>query len=160
MNLFNRKKEFTIYSPLSGEVRPVSEAKHDVFTNNIIGDGIAIMPSEGEVHSPVEGKVEIFKTNHLLIFEPHKGVYVVIHFGVGTSQLRGEGFKRNLEIEKEKVKVGDHLVSCDLDFIKEQGKDLLTPIIVCNEKTKNVEIIAEIGSTVKVGDPLIKVTLK
>ncbi|MEI6856610.1 glucose PTS transporter subunit IIA [Psychrilyobacter sp.] len=118
-NIFKKDKEILVYSPLKGEVIDLNEVPGNVFTSNIIGDGCAIIPEPGEICAPVSSKVEIFKTNHLLIFEPRKGVYIVIHFGVGTSLLEGKGFERIVELSPKKmVEVGEKLVSYDLDYLK------------------------------------------
>lgn len=160
MNIFHKNKEFTIYSPLEGTVKSMADIPDDVFTSNVIGEGIAIEPSLGDIHAPISSKLEIFKTNHLLIFEPSKGVYIVIHFGIGTSLLKGEGFKRLEKGELKKVEVEDKLVQCDLEFIRENAKSLITPIIVSNERVSKIQMLVEHGEIVEVGDPIIRVFLK
>ncbi len=160
LGIFKRSKEIIINSPLKGEIKRVEDAPHEVFTSNVIGDGCAIEPADGIIHAPVSSKVEIFKTNHLLIFEPKKGVYVVIHFGVGTSPLKGEGFKRLPKGELKEVAAGDELVSCDLEFIASKAKSLMTPIIVSNDNIESLELLVKPGDLVEVGTPLMKVKVK
>lgn len=160
MALFNKTKEFIVHSPLKGVVRPLRDTPDDVFTSNIIGEGLAIQPERGDIHAPVSGRAEIFKTNHLLIFEPQKGVYIVIHFGIGTSKLKGEGFQRLPKGNLKEVKTGDDLVLADLKFLEEKADSLLTPIIISNEMVKNLEFLVNPGDSVDLGDPIIKVTLK
>jgi len=160
LGIFKRSKEIIINSPLKGEVKRVEDTPDQVFTSHIIGDGCAIEPSDGIIHAPVSSKVEIFKTNHLLIFEPKKGVYVVIHFGVGTSLLKGEGFTRLPKGEKKEVVKGDELISCDLDYVGAKAKSLMTPIIVSNDNVESIELLVKPGELVEVGTPLMKVKVK
>jgi len=160
MELFNKNKEILIHSPLKGTIVDLKDTPDEVFTSNIIGEGLAINPSQGDIHAPVSSKVEIFKTNHLLIFEPKKGVYIVIHFGVGTSALKGEGFRRLPKGNLKEVKVGDDLVLCNLDFLKEHAKSLITPVIVSNDNVENIELLVSPGDLVDLGTPLMKVRVK
>ncbi|MGB6129851.1 MAG: glucose PTS transporter subunit IIA [Psychrilyobacter sp.] len=159
--MFKKNKEILVFSPLKGKVIGLSEVPDNVFTSNIIGDGCAIIPEPGEICAPISSKVEIFKTNHLLIFEPKKGVYIVVHFGVGTSLLEGKGFKRIVELSPKKmVEVGDKLISYDLDYLKENAKSIITPIIVSDDNVDHIELLVKTGEKVEAGAPLMKVTLK
>jgi PTS system glucose-specific IIA component len=159
--LFKKDKTITVYAPLKGEVIDLKDVPDNVFTSNIIGEGCAIMPEPGSIFAPISSKVEIFKTNHLLIFEPKKGVYIVIHFGVGTSVLGGKGFERVVELNSKKtVEVGDKLVSYDLDYLKENAKSVITPIIVSNDNVEHMEILVKAGEIVEVGTPIMKIFLK
>ena len=160
MSFFHKDKEIIVSSPLKGVVHNLSDTPDDVFTSNIIGEGIAINPTQGAICAPVTSKVEIFKTNHLLIFEPSKGVYIVIHFGVGTSLLKGKGFQRLPKCTLDKVHEGDDLVLADLDYLRENAKSLLTPIIVNNDNIKKLEILVKAGDKVDFGTPIMKITLK
>ena len=158
---FKHRKELIVMSPLKGEIMDLNDVPDNVFTSHIIGDGCAIIPEPGEIYAPVSSKVEIFKTNHLLIFEPKKGVYIVIHFGVGTSLLAGKGFERIVELgPKKKVNVGTKLISYDLDYLKENAKSVITPIIISNEEVEKIELLLKPGEHVEVGAPLMKVFLK
>jgi len=158
---FKHRKEIMVYAPIKGEVMALADVPDNVFTSNIIGEGCAIIPEPGAIFAPISSKVEIFKTNHLLIFEPKKGVYIVIHFGVGTSKLEGKGFERNIELGPKKiVKLGDKLVSYDLDYLKENASSVITPVIVSNEEVKNIEMLVNPGDKIEVGAPLMKVFLK
>lgn len=156
-----KNKDIVIYSPLNGEITNLENVPDQTFTSNIIGEGCAIIPEAGSIFAPADCHVEIFKTNHLLIFEPIKGLYVVLHFGVGTSLLKGQGFERVCEIEKSApVTLGQELVKYNLDFLKENAKSIITPFIVSHEKVQSIELLAPEGYKIKVGDPLIKIHLK
>jgi PTS system glucose-specific IIA component len=160
-DLFKRNKEILVHSPIKGKILDLKDVPDNVFTSNIIGDGCAIIPEPGSIFAPISSKVEIFKTNHLLIFEPKKGVYLVIHFGVGTSLLSGKGFERIVELNaKQTVEVGDKLVSYDLEFLKENAKSVITPIIVSDDNVEHIEMLVKPGETVEVGDSLMKIFIK
>ena len=160
-DMFKRNKEIIVYSPLRGKILGLNDVPDSVFTSNIIGSGCAIIPEPGDIYAPVSSKVEIFKTNHLLIFEPKKGVYIVIHFGVGTSLLGGKGFDRIVELNPKKtVEKGDKLVGYDLEYLKENAKSIITPIIVSDDNIDHLEILVENGDKIEVGEPLMKITLK
>jgi len=159
--LFKKRKELLISSPLKGKVIDLKDVPDNVFTSNIIGDGCGIIPEPGSIYAPLSSKVEIFKTNHLLIFEPKKGVYIVVHFGIGTSLLGGKGFERIIELNSKKtVELGEELVKYDLDYLKENAKSIVTPIIVSDDEVEHIELIAKIGSDIEVGEPLMKIFLK
>ncbi|MGL6114318.1 PTS sugar transporter subunit IIA [Cetobacterium sp. SF1] len=161
LGFFKKDKELIINSPLNGVVTDLKNVPDKTFTSNIIGEGCAIIPKDGSIHAPMDCSVEIFKTNHLVIFEPKKGLYVVLHFGVGTSLLEGKGFERVVEFQHGKnVKNGEELIKYDLDFIEKNAKSTMTPFIVSHEKVAKVEVLVPEGTEVKVGEPILKVTLK
>lgn len=162
MNFEEIKKsgEIIIYSPLKGEVKSLEDIPDLFFTSYIIGDGCAINPVNGVIHAPVSSKVKIFKTNHLLIFEPEKGVHVVIHFGIGTSHLKGKGFTRLLKEEGREVNAGDEIISCDLNYINNKARSTITPIIVNNENISRLELLVKHGEIVESGAPLMRIYLK
>ncbi len=162
MNLeeVKKDKEIIIYSPLEGVVKRLEDAPDLFFTSHIIGEGCAIEPVIGIIYAPVSSKVKIFKTNHLLIFEPRRGVHIVIHFGIGTSLLKGKGFTRILKEEDKEVSVGDELITCDLSYIRGKAKSTMTPIIVSDENIASLELLAEYEEVIEVGAPLMKISLK
>jgi len=160
LEVSKKSKEIIIYSPFKGVVKRLEEAPDLFFTSHIIGEGCAIEPVTGIIHAPVSSKIKIFKTNHLLIFEPREGVHIVIHFGIGTSLLKGKGFRRLLKEGDNEVFAGDELVACNLNYIKKKEKSLMTPIIVSNENIDNLKLLVGYGETVETGDPLMKINLR
>ncbi|PAB59163.1 PTS sugar transporter subunit IIA [Anaeromicrobium sediminis] len=131
-NFFKRKKEVLLYAPMDGEIIQIEKVPDQVFADKLIGDGIAIIPSSSQVVSPVEGTViQIAPTYHAIGLETKEGVEVLIHIGIDTVQLKGKGFKPMKEVG-EKVAVGDLLMEVDLEYIKENKKEIVTPILITN----------------------------
>lgn len=129
MGLFGTKID--LVAPMSGELIDITEVDDVTFAEKYLGDGVAIRPTDGKVVSPVEGKViQVFHTKHALGIE-FKGVELLIHIGMNTVELKGEGFEVFVE-EGDKVKAGDLLVKVDLDVLKEHGYKTETPIVVTN----------------------------
>jgi PTS system glucose-specific IIA component len=142
MNMFGflkRNKMMTLMAPMDGEVISLEDVPDAVFSQKMLGDGIAIKPSEGFVVSPCNGKVvQIFDTNHAIGIETDEGAEVLIHIGIDTVELKGQGFERLLKVG-DKVYTGDALIQVDLDYIVAAGKSIITPIIITNmEKTHKI----------------------
>lgn len=134
--LFGRKenvvKEVEIYAPLSGEIVNIEDVPDVVFSEKIVGDGVAIRPNGDTIVAPVNGTIgKIFETNHAFSIESDEGVELFVHFGIDTVELRGEGFTRLAE-EGQKVKAGDPIIKFDLAFLNEKAKSVLTPIVISN----------------------------
>lgn len=148
---------FNIYSPLNGKVISLSEVPDEAFSQKMIGDGCAIEPEIGSIFAPVEGEVDIFDTNHAVSFEIPNGLEMIVHFGINTVQLKGEGFTRVCESGKI-ISVGTEIVKYDLDFLKANVLSVKTPIIITNMDIVNsIEVMAT--GNVKVGDLLMRVKL-
>ena len=125
-------KEEKIYSPLKGEVIELKNINDQAFASGALGKGIAIEPKEGKVSSPVKGTVTmLFNTNHAIGITSDSGVEILIHIGMDTVNLDGQGFKALVK-NGDKIDVGQHLIEVDLDFIKEKGFETVTPIVVTN----------------------------
>ncbi len=134
--LFGKKedvpKEIILYAPLTGEVTPLENVPDPVFSQKMMGDGIAINPNSGEVVSPVDGEViQVFPTKHAVGIKAHNGAEILIHIGLETVSMDGEGFEAHVS-EGSKVKAGDALVSFDIDKVIEKAKSTITPIIITN----------------------------
>ncbi|AGB41402.1 PTS system, glucose subfamily, IIA component [Halobacteroides halobius DSM 5150] len=142
-NLFGSKsKEITLVAPLTGEVVDLSEVPDDVFANKVVGDGIAIKPSEGKLVAPVEGVVkQVFPTKHAVGMETSEGVELLMHIGINTVELNGEGFEKLID-EGTKVKPGDELIKFDIDYISENATAIVTPILITNmDEVESVEAV-------------------
>ncbi|MBS4209240.1 glucose-specific PTS transporter subunit IIBC [Bacillus sp. FJAT-50079] len=133
--------EDVIAAPMTGEILPISEVPDAVFSQKMMGDGFAIKPEEGMVVSPVDGKIiNVFPTKHAIGIMSDNGREVLIHVGIDTVQLQGEGFEVFVS-EGDEVKAGQPLLSVDLDFISEKATSIITPIIFTNlAEGENVEI--------------------
>ena len=164
MGLFDifKKKEktiVTIYSPMNGKVIELKEVPDEAFAQKMVGDGCAIEPDKGIICSPIDGQLmNIFPTNHAIIFETIDGLEMIVHFGIDTVKLDGKGFQKLRE--PGPIKVGDEIVKYNLDEIKDGVPSTRSPIIINNmEKVEKIEILS-LGKVVKIGEPIMKVTLK
>lgn len=125
-------KEVKIYAPLSGEIVNIEDVPDVVFSEKIVGDGIAVRPNGDMIVSPVNGTIgKIFETNHAFSIESDEGVELFVHFGIDTVELKGEGFTR-LAAEGQKVKVGDPIIQLDLALLEAKAKSVLTPVVISN----------------------------
>lgn len=132
--LFRKTNNQTIniYAPLNGKVVPLAEVPDPVFSEKMMGDGVAIIPNEGKVVSPIEGKiVHVADTKHAVGLEGADGTELLIHVGLETVALKGEGFQVSVSTG-DKVSVGDELIEFDLDFIKNNVKSIVTPVVITN----------------------------
>lgn len=124
--------KITIDSPVEGKIIPLSEVKDEVFSNEIVGKGAAVVPEKGEIHAPVEGEIaSVFDTGHALGMVTKDGVELLIHIGINTVELKGKYFQIHAK-QGDHVKKGDLLLSFDINGIKNAGYDVTTPILVSN----------------------------
>lgn len=128
----NITNEDSFVAPIKGELVPITEVPDAVFAGKMMGDGFAIIPSEGTVVSPVDGKiVNLFPTKHALGILADNGREILIHFGIDTVKLKGEGFE-TLVSENDQVKQGQPLLKVNLDYIKENATATITPVVFTN----------------------------
>lgn len=133
--LFNREKEeksLEIYAPLNGKIIALEEVPDPVFSQKMMGEGIAIEPVDGKVLSPVNGKIiQVPESKHAVGIEAEDGSEILIHVGLETVALKGEGFTAKVS-QGDKVKVGDELIEFDLAYITEHAEATVTPIVITN----------------------------
>jgi sugar PTS system EIIA component len=133
--LFGKKEEITevvLKAPLTGKAVDLAEVPDPVFSEKMMGDGLAIEPTEGIVVSPVDGEVvQVFPTKHAIGLRAENGAEILIHIGLETVSMKGEGFETHIS-EGSKVKTGDKLVTFDMDLVKEKAKSTVTPVIITN----------------------------
>lgn len=145
-----------ILSPLKGQVKPLSEVSDKVFAQEVMGRGIAIEPLEGKVYAPFEGTVDaIFNTKHAIGLRSNSGVEVLIHVGIDTVDLEGKHFTAHVK-QGDKIKPNDILVEFDIDAIKNEGYEVITPVIVTNHTIYN-DFIVTGNKTVDKNDLLLEV---
>ena len=135
MSLFKKlfsKKTDEIASPLQGKAVSIKEVNDPTFSEEILGKGIAIRPSEGKVYAPCDATVDMmFETGHAVSLVADCGAEVLIHVGLETVTLKGKHFTIHAE-NGAKVKKGDLLIEFDLDAIKAEGFNTITPMLICN----------------------------
>ncbi|HHO1986881.1 TPA: glucose-specific PTS transporter subunit IIBC [Staphylococcus aureus] len=145
-----------VHAPLTGEVTTLSEVPDQVFSEKMMGDGIAIKPSQGEVRAPFNGKVQmIFPTKHAIGLVSDSGLELLIHIGLDTVKLNGEGFTLHVE-EGQEVKQGDLLINFDLDYIRNHAKSDITPIIVTQGNITNLDFKQGEHGNISFGDQLFE----
>ena len=155
--LFKSKKE-SIVSPVDGDVVALEDVPDEVFSTKLAGDGLAIFPRSNTFVAPVSGVVtKIFSTNHAFSIETKSGLEVLVHIGLDTVALQGEGFKR-LVTEGEEVASGKPIISANLEFIKSKGKNIITPIVLNHQKS--ITIVTKNIHTMREGEALMEITLK
>lgn len=147
----------TIVAPLAGWVAPLSEVPDAVFAERMLGDGVAIDPLEGELRAPCDGEViTLAKTHHALTIRAENGAEILMHIGLETVALQGEGFEPLVTVGA-KVRRGDALLRFDLDLLAQRAKSLLTPIVVTNADAFRIEACCP-GQTIGFGESLFELT--
>lgn len=155
-NFIKKPKTIVVKSPLKGKLVNLVDVPDPVFAERMIGDGVAIKPLDKNVYAPVSGKiVQLFYTNHALGIEIAGGLELLLHLGLDTVKLKGEGFTALVE-EKQQIRTGDKLFEVDWDIIKEKAVSTITPVVITNmEVVEKMEVLAE--GELSVGDDLYRV---
>ncbi len=149
-------EEETILAPIKGEVKPIEESSDAAFASGALGKGVVILPEEGKVYAPVTGTVTVlFPSLHAIGITSDAGVELLIHIGINTVQLNGEGFTAHIK-QGDQIKQGQLLVEFDMNKIKEAGYTLETPVLVTNyadlKEVKNTN-----ASSIQLQETLIEV---
>lgn len=154
------KKEIEIYAPITGEYVKIDDIPDPVFAQKMMGEGFGIKPSEGEVVSPIDGKIDnVFPTKHAIGLKAENGLELLVHIGLDTVQLDGEGFEILVE-SGDTINVGDPILKFDKDFIQNNAKSTTSPIIITNsDQTASVNF-AEATNVVKGETKIVDVTMK
>ena len=152
---FLKRKPREVYAPVDGKLMPLESVNDEVFSQKMAGDGVAILPIGDTFVAPIDGVItKIFSTNHAFSVKSKQDLEVLVHIGLETVALKGEGFKR-LAKEGDEVKVGDPIIRVDLDYISANAKDIITPVLVTDEsKYKDID---KKRNVVKSGDTIMEV---
>jgi PTS system D-glucosamine-specific IIC component len=139
--------EVAVAMPIEGIIKPLSEVPDKMFAEKMMGDGFAIDPTVGRVVSPVDGKVvNLFTTKHAIGLQAEDGTEILIHVGIDTVKLKGEGFEAHIQ-QGDEVTVGQELLTFDLESIKEKAPSVMTPIIFTNLSDSQAVVIENDGQT-------------
>lgn len=161
---FKKKKEnVDLFSVCQGQFKDISQVNDTVFADKIMGDGYAIIPKapSAQIYAPLKGEVlSIFPTKHAVTFKTPEGVEALIHMGLDTVALKGEGFEIHVEVG-DKIDENTLLATMNVEFMQEQGKETDIIIVVTNlEQNKTISFVAEDGKAVeakeKIGEVIIK----
>ncbi len=149
--------EFRITAPVTGKTVNLKDVPDEVFSKKILGDGVAVIPDNGKIVSPVNGEVvSVSDSLHAYTFKSDDGLNILVHIGLDTVKLKGKGFKALVKAG-DKVKRGTPVAEVDLDVLKEEGLNPITSVIVCdapdNIKLEKASDFSEAGKT-----DLIKIT--
>ena len=158
--LFGKKEEINpnhVYAPMAGEAVDISQVPDPTFSSGMMGNGIAIQPTDGKVCSPVNGTVDtMFETGHAVTLVSDNGIEILIHVGLETVGLNGAPFQVKVQ-NGQKVKKGDILMIADLEAIKAAGLPTITPVLICNtddyttfnattgKTVTNADVVIELG---------------
>ena len=147
-----------VVSPLAGQVKPLSQATDPVFSSGVMGQGVVIEPSQGELVSPVNGTVTVlFPTKHAVGIVSEEGVEMLMHIGMDTVSLDGKGFEAHVE-QGDKVVVGQQLISFDMDVIKKAGLVTETPVIITNQDDFQADVEGNLPRDINRGDDIMTAT--
>ncbi len=148
-----KPSEVTIISPVNGSAIPLEQVPDPVFADKVLGDGLAVVSVDGKFVSPVDGEItSVAETLHAIGFNTEDGLDVLMHIGIDTVKLNGEGFKVYVK-EGDKVKKGDLVAEVDLEFLKSKEISSITPIIICDGLDEKV-LNCHVGS-VKAGQTVV-----
>lgn len=143
-----------IFAPVNGEAVSVTEVSDPTFGEEILGKGIAIKPTDGRICAPCNGTIGLmFDTGHAVSMTGDNGAEILIHVGLETIKLDGKHYTVHVKND-DNVKAGQLLIECDLEAIRAEGFDIITPVVICNSGDFS-GFSASIGKTVAVGDPVI-----
>ena len=134
-NLFKKKSyDYHVYSPIEGTMVPLSEVKDPMFSEKLLGDGCAFHLSDGMIYAPISGTVTaVFPTKHAIGILADSGLEVLIHIGLDSIQLNGEGFMQYV-MKDQTVKVGKPIMYVDVDVLKKHNIDPITMLVIPNSK--------------------------
>lgn len=153
-------KETELFSVANGKVVPVSDVQDDVFSAKMMGDGFAVIPTDGEVSTPVAGKVtSIFPTKHALGIQTDSGIDVLLHMGLDTVELKGEPFTLHVE-EGQVLKQGDKIATIDLTALESAGKKSDLIVVFTNQDIVANYDLAKANQEAKANDVIGQVTVK
>lgn len=157
-NIFKKKENtgIVIASPVKGTAVSLEQVNDPTFSEGMLGKGVAVIPAEGNIYAPVDGEISLlFDTLHAVSMTTKDGVEILIHVGLDTVKLKGDGFTAHVATG-DSVKKGDLLLSVDLEALKAAGYDTVTPMVICNtDDYSDVETIKL--TEVEPGNDLLKI---
>ena len=146
---FKKRQEETFQNGIKGTLLDLSEVPDQMFAKRLLGDGYAIKPQEGVIHAPLSGKITVaFPTGHAYGIETPTGLEILIHVGIDTVALNGEGFTSHVK-QGDSIKQGDILCQVDLDVLEKHNTSSITPVIFTSGESVS---LTQIGELINVGD--------
>ena len=152
-----KSREFPIYAPMSGQVVSLAEVPDKTFSDKTMGDGVAIIPAEGQLYSPVSGYVAaVAEAKHAIGFQTESGLNILVHVGLEAHDITRETTVVHVK-EGQRVQAGDLVAEYNLDAFKEKEINTITPVVLINEKEDNTEIIPNVGQVLAGAGEIFKV---
>lgn len=143
---FFKKKSLSLNAPFEGEIVDITDVPDKAFSEKLLGDGVAVRPVSNICTAPCDGVItQIFPTNHAYGLTTDDGVEILVHIGLDTVNLKGEGFTRLVDVNT-RVKKGEGIIKVDFEYIKQQGLELITPFLVTNMNVVK-ELIKDLNSS-------------
>lgn len=152
-----KTKQHTLGSPVKGKAVLLKDVSDPTFAQEMLGKGVAVIPSDGRIVAPCDGRVTmLFNTLHAVSVVPDYGAEILIHVGIDTVNMKGAGFTAHVKVD-DTVRKGDLLLTVDLDQVKAAGYDTTTMMVVCN--TPNyASVTADAPKDVEAGDDVLTIT--
>lgn len=156
--LFGSGEAISIYAPMEGEALPLSEVPDPTFSGGVMGEGVAIRPTNGKVYAPFDGVADmVADTGHALMLVSDYGTELLIHVGLETVALEGKPFKSHIK-SGESIKRGQLLLEADLQAILDAGLNPITPVVICSGDDYTVETLT--GCAVTRADAVLRLRKK
>ena len=153
------KKETILYSPVNGKAIKIEDVPDQIFAKKMMGEGIGFVNDENKIYAPCDSEVVLVaSTKHAIGLKTKSGIEILIHVGLDTVNLNGEGLEVYVEV-KDKVKAGDLLLSYEKDFMNENGIDMTTPMVITNSNDFDIEVISS-NKQVSTKDAVMKIIKK
>jgi len=152
------KKIVVIGSPVKGTAIGLKKVNDAVFSDRIVGDGIAVLPEDNLICAPCDGKItQIFHTNHAFSVLDESGLEILVHIGLNTVELGGEGFKRLKQVGDD-VFMGQPVMEVDFSYLESMGKESVTPVLITN--MEKVAKITAVKGSVGTSDKIMSITVR
>ena len=146
-----------LVSPITGDIVALEQVPDEAFASKAVGDGVAVKPTDNTVVAPAAGTVvKIFNTNHAFCLETENGAEIVVHMGIDTVALEGQGFKRLVE-EGTEVKAGQPVLQMDLDFLNANARSMISPVVCSNSDDYSALVILATGKVIAGQTPLYEI---
>ena len=153
----NAKTIAALVSPITGDIVALEQVPDEAFASKAVGDGVAVKPTDKTVVAPAAGTVvKIFNTNHAFCLETENGAEIVVHMGIDTVALNGQGYKRLVE-EGAEVQAGQPILEMDLDFLNANARSMISPVVCSNSDDYSALVILATGKVVAGQTPLYEI---
>jgi PTS system glucose-specific IIA component len=153
------KKTEIVLAPVTGRIIPIEQVPDPTFAEKMLGEGVAIDPTEGEIVAPVDGEIiSLFPTKHAMGIKSNNGLEILIHIGLDTVKMQGEGFETFVQVG-DKVSAGTTLIRFSTELIQRKASSIITPVVITNsEKIKQLDVTAQ-GNVKRGETELMKIVI-